>query len=361
MKDRICVSEDGLLAVSGGLSSLSEALSAKQSDLSVVGTLMQEMPNLLCDIFFGNLSPIYGIVSRVRRGISAGTIFAALYAAKTMVNQLTSDIDALASGVRNALNLFLNAEAALCSSFESNGRTSDPFDLNGQNGGDQGSPAATYLEEYDEYARLIEQNSGRTFRDVEDLRQYLDELNAHGCGYVALINAIFAHYKGRPLDFERDFGIPMYKNGEYNYNELLVDFYSTVNQPGTSVSVNPDGHSGNADDFMRTYFESKGLTPPTVHYELKTLTADQYRQMMASGEYERGEVFISLHDPIYMRYADGTKSPYFGLEDGHALTVIGTDGDYLLVSSWGDGESYVVDPSDYQDSGCFYVCTVDFP
>ena len=64
-----------------------------------------------------------------------------------------------------------------------------------------------------------------------DYQLYLSALNSVGCGYVAFVNSIFEHFKGREGEFEEKFGFPMYNvnyRGEidYNYEYLILDLFN---------------------------------------------------------------------------------------------------------------------------------------
>ena len=369
MKDRIRYDEQGIMNICSSIRQMADEIGGTAGGLSAAKTIMDAMPDLVCAFAFGKLNPVFTLAALVRRTLQTGTVVYALVCARRQVSNLEDNLNELVKRIQKASDQFLNVEMKLVSHFTSGGATDNPFDLNGQNGGDQGLTKQRIDQNvrnsidpqyYPVYRDIIERNTGRTFADDNELQRYLDQMNSCGCGYVALINAIVAEYKDRPADFERDFGIPLYRDGDFNYDQILVDFYSTVDQPGVSMTVNPNGKSGNADNFMKTYFESKNLPVPEVTYSKRMFTADEYRQMIANGEAQTGNTFLLLNGPIMMRNADGTESPYFGLDGGHYVTITGTDGDYFTISTWGDGQSYIVDPSDYNNQGNYYVCQVNF-
>lgn len=83
---------------------------------------------------------------------------------------------------------------------------------------------------------------------------------------------------------------------------------------------------------------------------------DQWLQM----EKRKRETRFYFQAPVKMKSPDGTEVSFFSKTGGHFVTVTGTQGDYFTVSSWGDGQSYAVDPSDYENEGYFFVAQVKF-
>ena len=62
-----------------------------------------------------------------------------------------------------------------------------------------------------------------------EITALIDQISEEGCGYVALVNNLFAHFEGREEEFEHIFGFPMYnEDGEANYNYLLLDIYANT-------------------------------------------------------------------------------------------------------------------------------------
>lgn len=78
-----------------------------------------------------------------------------------------------------------------------------------------------------------------------EIKNYLKKPNGEGCGYVAILNTILAVYAGRGDEFERKFGFPMYRNGDLNYDQLLVDFYATTGnrEDGSPARFIDGGHA----------------------------------------------------------------------------------------------------------------------
>lgn len=358
MKDNIMFNDAGIQSIERSLQGMANEISATTGNLSVARELMETMPGLICGFAFGALNPVFSLVALVRRGVQTGTVIYALVCANQQIRNLEDNIRELINRIRKAADKLRNAEMRLVSHFSTDGATDDPFDLNGQNGGDQGltkqrNGQTIDPKYFDSYRDIIERNTGKRLRDNE-IQKYLDDMNHRGCGYVASINAIIAAYRDRPADFERDFGVPLYRDGDYNYDQILVDFYSITNR-GEGLSSSPNTY----DDAFKKYFETKGLPAPKVTVHDKILTTNEYRRMIDSGEAKQGQIFLSAGHPLYMRNADGTPAYYFGEEAGHAMTIIGTDGDSFLVSTWGDGESFRINPADYQKKGYLRYVLVD--
>lgn len=241
------------------------------------------------------------------------------------------------------------------------------FDDSGDYGGDQGSPESQwgFWSEKKELYELVREY----FPDMsdKDIKAFLQKLNSEGCTYVATINTIFAVYAGREAEFERIFGFPMYKNGDLNYNELLVDFYcSTDNhnsvdgqdrvnswedynedEDGARRDYDPDadstGYGATSGEQMyraQSYLDEKGVDV-TIE-QRNDVTVDNFNNLAEDGY-------------VVINYFDGPLQDIDGntVQDitGHAMTITGvtSDGRYI-VSSW--GEKYYLDPS---EGDCNYV------
>ena len=108
---------------------------------------------------------------------------------------------------------------------------SELYDGAGMYGGDQGHPAGRFWlfgceEDFYDWIRTMPE-----FEDYSDLEihNYLKEINANGCGYVASVGVILQAYQGREEEFEAKYGIPYYnEDGEINYDQLLVMYYTDV-------------------------------------------------------------------------------------------------------------------------------------
>lgn len=216
------------------------------------------------------------------------------------------------------------------------------FDEDGSYGGDQGAPAKDRLN-----SKAIYNIVRSHFPDMTDkeIAAYLVKLNSEGCGYVAAINTMFASYEGREQEFEQTFGFPMYKNGDLNYNELLVDFYCETDNHQSILGrdwVNPNEDESEVEGAgvnIRTqqyrinkYLQKRGVE---IRMQSKKVTVDNFHKYA-----EDGYVILNYYNgPI--QYENGTMAQNI---TGHSMTVTGvTDDGRFIVSSWGD--KYYIDPS----------------
>lgn len=223
------------------------------------------------------------------------------------------------------------------------------FDDEGGYGGDQGSPQNQIGENrqalYDIVRRYY---SNMTDAQIQD---YLRKLNSEGCGYVAIINTIFRQYEGRESEFQEKFGFPMYKNGDLNYNELLVDFYTATDNHnkglfwGDKINAKEDlsttkgnGTNANSQKYRaQLYLKEKGIE---VQIQTnKKVNVDNFQELA-----ERGSIVINYRNG-YLYDTNGQPHPV----NGHSMIVTGVteDGRYI-VSSW--GEKYYIDPKEIVSS-----------
>ncbi len=219
------------------------------------------------------------------------------------------------------------------------------FDDDGSYGGDQGSPRKQQGERKQElYDTIRKYYPNMSDKEAAD---YLKKLNSEGCGYTAVINTIFAAYEGREKEFEKNFGFPMYHNGDLNYDRLLVDYYAATDNHkkawwgGDVIKSSEDesavkGNGTNADS--RKYRTELYLSDKNVDVSItnnKKVTPDNFEKLS-----EDGYVIVSFHDGN-LENEDGSTAQYI---HGHAMTITGVteDGRYI-VSSW--GETYYIDPN----------------
>ena len=92
------------------------------------------------------------------------------------------------------------------------------------------------------------------YADYSDgqIKKLFEKIKSEGCGYVAMVNAIFVQYHGDADAFERDFGFPMYdENGEYNFDRLLLDIYAETDD---KYFLDEEyGSTSYANDVLKTY------------------------------------------------------------------------------------------------------------
>ncbi|MDO4617058.1 MAG: hypothetical protein Q4B03_06335 [Lachnospiraceae bacterium] len=215
------------------------------------------------------------------------------------------------------------------------------FDEDGSFGGNQGAPQKLRGAAKKSVYAIVR----KYYRNMSDweIAKFLKVLNSEGCSYVASVNTIFAAYQGRESEFEQTFGIPMYRDGDLNFNELLVDFYCQT-----------DNHYMNENGF--DYYDisdDPGADWEEQHYRLEKYLSDHDAYVHTSFENitpknfskyaENGYVILHYSEGT-IRNADGTA--YQSLKGvGHAMTITGvtTDGRFI-VSSW--GKTYYIDPSE---------------
>lgn len=228
-------------------------------------------------------------------------------------------------------------------------KTTVVFDDEGQYGGDQGAPAASKGEDRRRLTQII-QRYYPNLKSEEQIDAYLRKLNSEGCGYVALINTIFDQYIGREEEFEKTFGFPMYRDGELNYNELLVDFYSATDNHKKDSS-GKDYIDANEDPSAT---KGKGTTLNKREYRWEMYLEDHGVKVDVKNEVNitqenfdtyknEGGVIVRIeYDYMYWRDENGNMVRGY-LDGGHAMTVTGfTEDGMLIVSSW--GKEYYIYP-----------------
>lgn len=241
------------------------------------------------------------------------------------------------------------------------------FDDKGSFGGDQG--AAQKLKNNSEERKQIESIIRRNLKDCDgsdniNLANYLNKLNSEGCGYVALANTIFVYYQGKEKDFEQAFGYAMYnKNGDLNYNLLIADVYSSMDNRKNGVYNKYDDYNSDKDgeydtynpwndksgqgsnpenyqNYLNSFMSKRGIDSEVAKLESNTMTIEILKKYTDSGNsvllgYYNGNIYKENGE--IQQYIDG----------GHGMIVTGItyDGKYI-VSSW--GEKYIIDPNEGQ-------------
>lgn len=233
----------------------------------------------------------------------------------------------------------------------------------GRYGGDQGSPQNASRAEKDEYYKIFRRHHPDVKLSDKDFDKYLRKLNSEGCGYVSMVNMIFLHFAGRPEEFEKTFGFPMMdKNGNYNFNYLLVDIYAEMDNYDESGKYNKyndydglfkDGiwflydpykdttGSGTSPEVRETYIE-RYMSEHGLHCDNVVnvpVTPQNYQDYINEGK----QVTVSYrHGNIYTD--PECTNPHY-LNGGHSMLITGvTDDGKFIVSSW--GEMYYLDPDE---------------
>ena len=268
----------------------------------------------------------------------------------------------LGNGLEQILNLYNNTESGIRNNLLSHGNVSASqnhretgayhvdsivFDDDGSYGGNQGNMDQVYkwdpIKCWDLLRDLREYFPNMS---VFEAFRYFSRLNSVGCGYVALANTLFMEYANRPQDFERTFGYPMFKDGDLNYDRLILDIYATTDKAG--FNDRDDGLPNGTVDDSRAHIVEHFLRDKGVDVETEAnadVTPENFREISENGGYvilgyRNGNVYDENGNPHYI--------------NGHAMTVTGTteDGRYI-VSSW--GKKYYINPSDIGDDDSFMV------
>lgn len=228
-------------------------------------------------------------------------------------------------------------------------------------GGDQGSPRYASKKEREEYYEIIRKNNPNVSMSSEQLTNYLNKINSEGCGYVALVNTIFCYYADNPEGFEKAFGYSMYAdNGQLNYDKLLVDIYSRMDNRDENGKLNKYKDYDSVDDgpkenynylndatgsgtsqYVREYYLEQFMKEHGVDVNVETdvkVTAENFEEITKSGK----QVIIAYRNGNLYNM-DGTVAQE--INGGHAMTVTGvTEDGKLIVSSWGG--QYYIDPKE---------------
>ena len=138
------------------------------------------------------------------------------------------------------------------------------FDDVGGYGGNQGHMEQVYYwDPFKCWGLLDDLRKYYPHMSIFEAFDYFSHLNSVGCGYVALANTIFMEYADRPEEFERIFGYPMYKDGDLNFDRLILDIYATTDLAG----INDDDGDGRPDGtldydrarIMENFLRDKGV------------------------------------------------------------------------------------------------------
>lgn len=212
--------------------------------------------------------------------------------------------------------------------------SSDPGYYGGKQHGcqERWNTDSTFRAQAREIARKYYPNYSDT-----DIKSFVEEMNHHGCHYMAAVNTIFAQYLGREEAFEKAFGFPMYdENGHVNSDLVMLDFYARQSSiDGGHTSLEPD----EINDQWSDYLDEKNIK---VEVNIIDVTVDNYYDLSENGE------IIIRYSPLRLRNQDGQLVD--NRNGGHATVITGVDvidGKKMYkISSWGD--VYWIDPDDYK-------------
>ena len=223
------------------------------------------------------------------------------------------------------------------------------FDDEGGYGGNQGSAKSKYYWDVFkcwEILDMIHKHYGDM--NIFEAFAFTNAVNKSGCGYTAMANSLFVEYEGREDEFEKTFGFPMYKDGDLNYDEMIIALYSTAAKNGIAVQEGKKYPGGTLDGdrqaIMEAYLADKG-----VKFRCDrdvNVTAENVREIIENG----GHIILGYRDTQLNMYnvETGQMEHYGNGVDGcgHAIMVTGvTEDGQLIVSSW--GKKYYVNPSDF--------------
>ena len=103
-------------------------------------------------------------------------------------------------------------------------------------------------------------------------------------------------YEGNPAKFEKTFGFPMYKDGDLNYDRLLLDLYATTDKSNINIGKNglPEGTTEKTrNQIINNYLNSKGVHVTTDYHA--DVNANNYREIVEKiiiPEYQRLEIYF---------------------------------------------------------------------
>lgn len=232
---------------------------------------------------------------------------------------------------------------------------------NNKYGGKQHGPMYADSTEKEEIKKIVLNNlpDDANLND-SNFEKYLKKLNNEGCEYTALVNTIAVYFVGKEDQFYQEFGYPLYnqKTGDINYNLILADLYSSIDNRKNGKYDKFIDYNEKDDGDINTYDHWSDDTGLGTHVGMfkkeftgfmkehninskintnygKTITADTLKKCTENGE----SVIISRHGGcLYKENGEVQQELYDknGNEAGHAMVITGIteDGRYI-VSSWG--------------------------
>ena len=228
-----------------------------------------------------------------------------------------------------------------------------------------------------EYDRLYKKLLNQGFSEVDAARVLSNVGATHGiCTYAATCAGIFAYYKNKPLQFERDFGYKMYTvvDGEIVLNsaELQLDMYTHVNNTahggyifitnGNTTTINADfiyavgtmeyGNGINIsaiDSFLKSKNPYLSIRSNQVYSLRRDCVYPVDNQVLDEKQFLRyitdslsnGKSNFSLtiypYSPIELiSLTPGVNNFYYGgANGGHSVDVVGVTHEGFIISSWG--------------------------
>lgn len=208
------------------------------------------------------------------------------------------------------------------------------------------------------YTKMKERYPNITY---EDYKNYLKAITNTGCGYTAWADCIFEMYKGKEKEFKKTYGYDMYtidKEGMISYNSanMIFDLYYTINGD-TPIVRSIFNEKDSLDDLN---IIEKMFAAPTAYSEgltqirLKTHLNTQYNENIEMVEFrpyvfgvkdkeeftkkynqylsEGKQITVASENYDMINYETGEVCSV----DAHAMYLTGIEGNYIIVSSWGE-------------------------
>ena len=184
----------------------------------------------------------------------------------------------------------------------------------------------------------------------EECNSFLLSMNKSGCGYTALANSIFMKYEGNETEFKRRFGFNMYRNGDLNFDRMIIAIYAETSLAGINTGPESKYAGGytldTQDDVINNFLKNHGLVSDVKHYTSKEITVDTFEKYS-----KKGPVWLSYIDDngLNLKPVGSNNWEYHPKGEGkdsygHAMMITGvTDDGMFIVSSW--GKKYYLDPS----------------
>jgi len=161
----------------------------------------------------------------------------------------------------------------------------------------------------------------------DDRKKFLMSISPSGCGYSAMVNAIFKELEGQEDKYLDTFGYPMYDvrlsdNGvtvDFNYEPLFVDLYTYKLEEGVSIDTIVERNEGVYSARVKRIFDRFN--------DKYHLFEENYEEILERNGY--------CSDMGFNAYEmDG--SPFFIDAGGHVMTKIGEiDDKHWIVSTMG--------------------------